>query len=136
MTSYNRVILMGHLTRDTELRYSQSGQAIAKFSLAINNGKDKNGKEREADFFDVETWDKTAELASEYLKKGSGVLVEGRLKQDRWVDDSGQKRSRVKVVATAIQFLPKSEGNKDGQSKSDTGGANYSGSGPDDGAPF
>jgi len=108
MASFNKVILMGNLTKDPELRYTSSGLAVANFSLAINRRTAKDGEKREeVDFFDIETWDKQAELCSEYLSKGRSVLVEGRLKQDRWEDEAGNKRSKVKIVATAIQFLPK-----------------------------
>ncbi|MEW5802424.1 MAG: single-stranded DNA-binding protein [bacterium] len=109
MASFNRVILMGNLTKDPELRYTSSGLAVAHFSLAINRKytAKEGDKKEEVDFFDIETWDKQAELCSEYLSKGSGVLIEGRLKQDRWEDETGGKRSRIKIVATTIQFLPK-----------------------------
>lgn len=109
MAAFNRVILMGNLTRDPELRYTPSGLAVAHFGLAVNRKfSSKEGeKKEEVNFFDIEAWDKQAELASEYLNKGSGVFLEGRLKQDRWEDEAGNKRSRVKVVAMTIQFLPK-----------------------------
>ena len=108
MASFNKVILMGNLTKDPELRYTSSGLAVATFSLAINRKTAREGeKKEEVDFFDIEAWDKQAELCSEYLSKGRSVLIEGRLKQDRWEDETGGKRSRVKIVATTIQFLPK-----------------------------
>ena len=109
MAAFNRVILMGNLTRDPELRYTPSGLAVAHFGLAVNRRyTSKEGEKREeVDFFDIEAWDRQAELSSEYLNRGSGVFLEGRLKQDRWEDESGNKRSRMKIVATTIQFLPK-----------------------------
>ena len=109
MAAFNRVILMGNLTRDPELRYTPSGLAVAHFGLAVNRKfTSKEGeKKEEVNFFDIEAWDKQAELSSEYLNKGSGVFLEGRLKQDRWEDESGNKRSRIKIVAMTIQFLPK-----------------------------
>ncbi len=111
MANFNRVILVGNLTKDPELAYTPQGTAVSKFSLAVNRRYTSGGeKKEEVDFFDIEAWDKLAELASEYLSKGSPVLIEGRLKQDRWEDDSGKSRSRIKIVATAIQFLPKSDG--------------------------
>jgi single-strand DNA-binding protein len=121
MASFNKVILMGNLTKDPELRYTSSGMAVANFSLAINRRTAKEGeKKEEVDFFDIEAWDKQAELCSEYLSKGSGVLIEGRLKQDRWEDETGSKRSRIKVVAATIQFLPKRAGEGgEGGSKGD-----------------
>ncbi len=110
MATFNRVILAGNLTRDPEIKYTSSGQAICNFGLAINNGKDKQGKERPVDFFDCEAWEKLAETVSEYLSKGSGVLIEGRLKQERWEDEHGAKRSRIKIVAQGVQFLSKGDG--------------------------
>jgi single-strand DNA-binding protein len=128
MASFNKVILMGNLTKDPELRYTSSGLAVANFSLAINRKTTKEGeKKEEVDFFDIETWDKQAELCSEYLSKGRSVLIEGRLKQDRWEDETGSKRSRVKIVATAIQFLPKrSEEDAEGGGKGDFSDGNIS----------
>ena len=125
MATFNKVILIGNLTKDPELKYTSSGMATAKFSLAINHktGKCDNKKE-EVDFFDIETWDKLAELASEYLSKGSAVLIEGRLKQDRWQDDNGNQRSRVKIVAQALQFMPKGDGSKGKDSNQDNQDSN------------
>ncbi len=119
MAAFNKVILVGNLTRDPDLQYTKSGLAVTCFSLAINHKfTAKEGeKKEEVDFFDIETWDKLAELCSEYLNKGSPLLVEGRLKQDRWEDETGKKHSRVKIVATAIQFLPKSDSTKCGGGK-------------------
>lgn len=111
MATFNKVILLGNLTKDPELRYTSGGTAVANFSMAINRKFSKDGeKKEEVDFFDIEVWDKLAELASEYLSKGSPVLIEGRLKQDRWEDEGGKSRSRVKVVAQGLQFLPKGDG--------------------------
>jgi len=107
MASFNRVVLMGNLTRDPEIKYMPSGTAVATFGLAVNRrytSKDGERKE-EVDFFDIETWSKTAELCSEYLNKGRSVLVEGRLKQDRWEDENGNKHSRLKIIAQTVQFL-------------------------------
>jgi single-strand DNA-binding protein len=111
MANFNRVILVGNLTKDPELAYTPQGTAVSKFSLAVNRRYTAGGeKKKEVNYFDIEAWDELAELASEWLSKGSPVLIEGRLKQDRWEDDSGKSRSRIKIVATAIQFLPKSDG--------------------------
>ncbi len=120
MAGFNRVILMGNLTRDPELRYTPSGSPVAQFGLAVNRKytAKEGGKKEEVDFFEIETWDKRAELCSEYLNKGSGLFLEGRLKQDRWEDDAGNKRSKIKIVATAIQFLPK-RGDESGAPDSD-----------------
>ena len=106
MASFNNVILVGNLTRDPEIRFTTSGVAVASFGLAVNNRYKKDGNVvDEVSFFDIEAWQKTAELCAEYLKKGRSVLIQGRLKQDRWEDDHGAKRSKVKIVAVAVQFL-------------------------------
>lgn len=110
MASFNKVILMGNLTRDPETKYTQGGQAVCNFGLAINR---KSGEKEDVDFFDIEVWDKQAENCSTYLHKGNGVLIEGRLKQDRWEDESGNKRSKIKIVASVVQFLPKAEKDKE-----------------------
>lgn len=106
MANYNRVVLMGNLCRDPEMRYTSSGMAVASFGLAINR---KSKDKKEVDFFDISAWDKTAELCNQYLEKGSGVLIEGRLKQERWEDDGGNKRSKIVVVASAVQFLSRGQ---------------------------
>lgn len=103
MAGFNKVILMGNLTRDPELRYTPSGTAITDLSIAINSGK----KEKDDTVFvDVTVWDKQAENSCEYLAKGRPVLVEGRLKLDTWDDrETGKKRSRLGVVAEKVVFL-------------------------------
>jgi len=107
MASFNRVVLIGNLTRDPEVRYLPSGAPVATFGLAVNRRYTSKEGERkeEVDFFDIETWNKTAEMCSEYLNKGRAVLIEGRLKQDRWDDESGNKRTKLKIVAQTVQFL-------------------------------
>jgi single-strand DNA-binding protein len=108
MASYNRVILMGNLTRDPELRYIPSGTAVTDIGLAINDKrKNANGEWiEEVTFVDVTLWGRTAEVAGEYLSKGSPVFIDGRLKLDEWQDkDSGQKRSRFKVVCDRMQLI-------------------------------
>jgi single-strand DNA-binding protein len=107
MASYNRVILMGNLTRDPELRYTASGTAVSGIGLAVNdNYKNANGEwVEEATFVDVTLWGRTAERASEYLSKGSPVLIEGRLKLDTWEGKDGQKQSKLKVVGLMMQML-------------------------------
>jgi len=106
MASYNRVILVGNLTRDIELRYLQSGTAVADIGLAVNDRRKTQSGEwvEETTFVDVTLWSRTAEVASEYLSKGSPVLIEGRLKLDQWETD-GQKRSKLKVVGEKMQML-------------------------------
>ncbi|TWT74664.1 Single-stranded DNA-binding protein [Posidoniimonas polymericola] len=105
MASYNRVILVGNLTRDPELRYIPSGTAVAEIGLAVND-RVKKGDQwvDETTFVDVTLWSRTAEVANEYLSKGAPVLIEGRLKLDTWEKD-GQKRSKLKVIADKMQML-------------------------------
>lgn len=105
MASYNRVILVGNLTRDPELRYIPSGTAVSEIGLAVND-RVKRGEQwvDEATFVDVTLWGRTAEIANEYLSKGANVLIEGRLKLDTWEKD-GQKRSKLRVVGEKLQML-------------------------------
>jgi single-strand DNA-binding protein len=105
MASYNRVILMGNLTRDPELKFLQSGTAVCDVGLALNN-KFKKGEEwvEEVTFVDVTLWGRTAEVAGEYLSKGSQALIEGHLKLDTWEQD-GQKRSKLKVVGDKLMLV-------------------------------
>ena len=108
MASFNRVILVGNLTRDPELRYLQSGMAVTDIGLAVNDRrKNANGEWiEETTFVDVTLWGRTAEVVGEYLSKGSPVLIEGRLKFDSWEDkQTGQKRSKLKVVGDRMQML-------------------------------
>ncbi len=109
MASFNRVVLMGNLTRDPEVRYTTGGTAVTDVSLAINRYRtDKNTNERieETTFVEVTLWGRTAEIAGEYLGKGRPVLIEGRLQQDQWEDkETGQKRSKLKVVGESMQLL-------------------------------
>lgn len=106
MASYNRVILVGNVTRDPELRYIPSGTAVTDVGLAMNDRwKNSNGEwVEEATFVDVTLWGRQAEVAGEYLSKGSPVLIEGRLKLDQW-EQEGQKRSKLKVVGLRMQML-------------------------------
>jgi single-strand DNA-binding protein len=105
MASYNRVILVGNLTRDIELRYIPSGTAVAEIGMAVND-RIKKGDQwvDETTFVDVTLWGRTAEVANQYLTKGSNILIEGRLKLEQWEKD-GQKRSKLKVIADKMQML-------------------------------
>lgn len=102
----NHVILLGRLTRDIELRYTNGGSCVGRFSLAVNrNKRSADGQwEEETGFFDVVLWGKQAESLSTYLRKGKQIAVEGSLRQDRWEQD-GQKRSRVEIAANTVQLL-------------------------------
>jgi single-strand DNA-binding protein len=105
MASFNRVILVGNLTRDPELRYIPSGTAVSEITLAVNERVKKNDQwVEEVNFIDITLWARTAEVANEYLSKGSSVLIEGRLKLDRWEKD-GQKHSKLRVVGEKMQML-------------------------------
>ncbi|MEI8089224.1 MAG: single-stranded DNA-binding protein [Opitutaceae bacterium] len=108
MAYLNKVFLIGNLTRDPELRVTPKGTAICQFGLAVNRQfKDESGATRdETTFIDIEAWGKQGELVAKYLAKGSPAMVEGRLKLDQWEDkQSGQKRSKLKVVLDNVQFL-------------------------------
>ena len=106
MASYNRVILVGNITRDIELRYTQGGMAVTDVGLAVNDRRKTQTGEwvDETTFIDVTLWGRQAEIASEYLGKGSPVLFEGRLKMDTW-EQEGQKRSKIRVVGERMQML-------------------------------
>jgi single-strand DNA-binding protein len=107
--SLNKVLLIGNLTRDPELRYIPSGQAVTSFTIAVNRTylDQNNEKKEEASFIRVVTWGKRAEVCNEYLKKGSSVFVEGRLQSRSWEAQDGAKRTTIEVVAQNIQFLSK-----------------------------
>jgi len=108
MPSFNKVILMGNLTRDPDLRSTPSGLHVAKLGLAVSEMRrdPSTGEQKEtACFVDVEVWDKLASLCGQYLSKGRPVLVEGRLRMDEWTSKEGEKRSRLVVRADAVKFL-------------------------------
>jgi single stranded DNA-binding protein len=108
MASLNRVFLIGNLTRDPEVRYTPKGTQVVELGLAVNRvTKDENGeKKEEVTFVDVTLWARQAEVAGQYLRKGSPVMIEGRLQLDTWDDkQTGQKRSRLRVVAENLQLL-------------------------------
>jgi single-strand DNA-binding protein len=107
MANFNKVLLMGNLTRDPELRYIPSGAAVATFGLAVNRvyGTQSGEKKKDTCFIRVVVWGKVAEVCGEYLSKGSPVFVEGRLQSRNWVTQDGQKRSTIEVVAENVQFL-------------------------------
>lgn len=165
MASYNRVILIGNLTRDPEVKYIPSGMAVAEIGLAVNryfNDRNTNERKEETTFVDVTLWGRQAELAGEYLAKGRPVMIEGRLQLDTWEDkQSGQKRSKLRVVGETMQFLGSGggEGGGGGGSRGGSGrggrsqasapggnsgggddfysGSSFSGGGaPDDDVPF
>ena len=105
MASYNRVVLLGNLTRDIELRYIGNGTAVTDIGLAVNDRVKRNDQwVDETTFVDITLWGRTAEVANEYLSKGSSILIEGRLKMESWEKD-GQKRTKLKVVGERMQMV-------------------------------
>lgn len=111
MASYNRVVLMGNLTRDIELRYTPGGTAVTDIGVAVNDRRKNSEGEwiEEVTFVDVTLWGRTAEVASEYLGKGSPIFLEGRLKLDMWEKD-GQKHSKLKVIGERMQLISSRDG--------------------------
>lgn len=109
MASFNKVILMGNLTRDPQVRYTPRGSAVAEIGLAVNRtwfDKQSNSRKEEVTFIDVTLWGRDAEVAGEYLSKGRPVLIEGRLQLDSWDDkETGQKRSKLRVVGESMTML-------------------------------
>lgn len=117
---FNKVILVGNLTRDIELRYSQSGTGIAKTAIATSRKFTSNGeKKEEVCFVDITFFGRSAEIANQYLRKGSKILVEGRLNFEQWVDQNGQKRSKHSVIAETMQML---DSKRDNQGSNNQGG--------------
>lgn len=125
MASFNKVILMGNLTRDPELRYTPKGTAVAKLGIAVSRKwrSDTGGMQEETTFVDVDAFGKQAETLGQYLKKGRPIMLEGRLRLDQWEDkNTGQKRSKLGVVMESFQFVDSGRG--DGQQ---SGGGDYPG---------
>jgi single-strand DNA-binding protein len=126
MANLNKVLLLGNLTRDPELRYTPKGTAVADIAVAINRvwNNEQNQRQEETTFVDITLWGRQAEIAQQYLTKGRGVFIEGRLQMDSWEDKaSGQKRSKLKVVAENLQFMPDGKGNAGGGYSSNSGGS-------------
>ncbi len=125
MASFNKVILVGNLTRDPQVKYTTGGTAVAELGMAVSRqwfDKQSNTKKEETTFVDVTLWGRTAEVAGEYLAKGKQVLIEGRLQLDTWDDrETGQKRSKLKVVGENMTMLG---------SRSDGGGGGSGGRAP------
>jgi single-strand DNA-binding protein len=118
----NHVVLVGRLTKDPELTYTQSGAAVCKFSIAVNRssgsgrstGADGSGQDDGTSFFNIVTWNKTAEICKEYLSKGRQVGIDGRLQQRRWNAEDGSRRSVVEIVASTVQFFGPGRPSQDG----------------------
>jgi len=117
MASFNKVILVGNLTRDPELRYTPKGTAIAKIGVAVNRvwTNEAGEKKEEVTFVDVDVFGRTAENVGQYMRKGRPILIEGRLRLDQWDDkQTGQKKSKLGVVAETVQFLGSATGGGEG----------------------
>lgn len=129
MANLNKVMLMGNLTKDVDVKYTPSGKAVANFGLAINRAYTSSDGERVEDvcFVDIVAWDRLAEVCGEYLSKGRQAFIEGRLQYRTWEQEDGKKRSKLEVVAQNIQFLG---------SKADTEAASSEDGTPDDSVPF
>ena len=124
MANYNKVLLMGNLTRDPELKRTATDMAVAQVSIAVNRRyKDKTGEQREeTTYVDCEAWGRTAETMAKYLSKGRPVFVEGRLKLDQWQDKDGNNRSKLKIVIENFQFVD-SRGNQSSTPPTETAAA-------------
>jgi len=133
MANLNKVMLIGNLTRDPEVRYTPKGTAVADIGLAINRyfQNDNGERQEETTFVDVTLWGKQAELAQQYLGKGRPVYIEGRLQLDSWQDKDGQKRNKLKIVCENMQFLGSRDGGGagggggGGQREEEEGGGSY-----------
>jgi single-strand DNA-binding protein len=124
MANLNKVMLIGNLTRDPELRYTPKGTAVTDISLAINRiwTNEQGTRQEETIFVEVTLWGRQAELAQQYLSKGRSAYIEGRLQMDTWEDkETGKKRSKLKVIGENLQFLP------DGKGGGNSGGASHGG---------
>ncbi|MFQ5456126.1 MAG: single-stranded DNA-binding protein [Nitrospirota bacterium] len=126
MTNFNKVILMGNLTRDPEIRYTPNGTPVANLRIAVNH-RYKQGDDVKEDvcYIDIVAFGKQAENCGQYLNKGNGIIVDGRLQQRQWETEDGQKRSKYEVVAQNIQFMPKRQdevNGRDGLSNRGAGG--------------
>lgn len=111
MNNLNSILLEGNLVRDPDLKATPSGTPVCTFSVASNRWYKQNDQlEKEVSFFDVEAWSKLAQTCGETLKKGRGVRVVGRLKQDRWNDGEGKAHNKVKIVAEHVEFKPQMKG--------------------------
>lgn len=144
MANLNKVMLIGNLTRDPEIKYTPKGTAVADIGLAVNRiySSESGEKREEVTFIDVTLWGRTAEIAGEYLKKGRPVYIEGRLQLDTWDDkQTGQKRSKLKVVGEGLQLLGSRDGGGsgggggEGEREYSDGGGSFQRSGGSGGKP-
>jgi single-strand DNA-binding protein len=140
MASYNKVILMGNLTRDPELKYLPSGTAVARLGLAVNHSytdRQSGEKKEEVCFIDLDAFGRTAETMNEYLQKGRTVLIEGRLRYRTWETDDGQKRGKHDVFVERFTFADSRQGGQDSHRDEGAGGSGAGeASGTEDDIPF
>ena len=138
MATVNKVMLLGNLTRDPELRYTPQGAAVCEFSLALNRSytnKQSGQRVDEVSYIDCVAWGKTAEISAEYLKKGRQVFVEGRLTQDRWESQEGKKMSKIRVTCEQVTFVGSRPGGAEGGPGPKGGPASQEPPGGEDGPP-
>lgn len=138
MASFNKVIIVGNLTRDPEVRYLPTGTAVCELGVAVDDsyrGKDGQNVERTV-FVDVVVWDRQAENVSKYLSKGSPLLVEGKLQLDQWESKEGEKRNKLRVRADRVQFLGTGSGSGGGGGASSGGSSARKTPVKDEPAPF
>jgi len=127
VANFNKVLLMGNLTRDVEMRHTQNGMALAKFGMAINRKWSQNGEQKESTcFVDCTAWGRQAEVLTQYVRKGSPLFVEGRLEYSTWEGEDGKKRSKLEVVVENFQFVGAGKG---GAAGGDDGGGGGGGGG-------
>jgi single-strand DNA-binding protein len=142
-SSFNKVILLGNVTRDIAVKYTPNGTAVCEIGIAVSESyldKKTNQRRENTTFVDVTLWGRTAEVAGEYLAKGRPVLIEGRLNLDTWTDkESGQKRSKLKVVGEKLTLLGGGKKSESRESSSEPGAESPDMGGsppPDDEVPF
>lgn len=113
---FNRIILMGRLTKDPELKTTQSGVTMCRFSIAVDRAYSKQGEEKQTDFFDITAWRQTAEFVCKWFSKGRMILVEGKLQNNNYTDQNGVKQYRNAIIADSVSFCgDKSGGQQNGQ---------------------
>ena len=122
MPNFNKVILVGNMTRDPELKHTPNNKSVANFGVAVNHKwKNSDGEtQNDVTFVDCDAWGRTAEVITEYFQKGKPILVEGRLKLDQWQDRDGNNRSKLKVVVERFEFVGDNQGNGQGQQTQQT----------------
>lgn len=138
MNGFNKVILMGNLTRDPEIRYTPNGTPVANFSIAINRRFRQGGELRdEVCYIDIVVFGKQAETCGQYINKGDSVLIDGRLQQRKWETEDGQRRNKIEVVAQSVQFMPRRSAQQTGPAgEVDSGVSGISTDIPEDDIPF